>query len=119
MCYTTYYIVTTTDIKVKRVFVTPPVNLTDRHLAWIADNLIDVDNLYIYFDLSEAEWTVIKKNNPDDYASKKRALLFAWRKKKGTEATLANLVSALAEPENIDTTLIERIIQHCGAKCKS
>ena len=72
----------------------------------------------MYFDLSLAEWTVIEKNNPRDYASVKREVLFCWRKKKGAGATLANLVSVLASPEKFDVCLIEEIIEHFNIKRK-
>lgn len=105
--------------KVKKEFNPPFVILTDKDLAWIAEKLIEVDNLYSYFGLSLAEWTVIQKNNPRDYASIKRDMLLSWRRKQGCNATLANLVSVLAEPEKYDVILIEEIIQHFKLKCKS
>ena len=97
-------------------FVIPPVTLTDQDLAWIAEKLVEVDNLYTYFDLTAPEWTVINKNNPRDYASIKRDVLLCWRKKKGAGATLANLVSVLATPENVDVNVIEEIMQHFKRK---
>ena len=77
-----------------------------------------MDTLYTYFDLSEPEWIVIQKNNPRDYANVKRDVLFSWRKKKGSEATLSNLVHVLVTPENIDVPLIEEIIEHFNVKRK-
>lgn len=100
------------------MFKAPPVALTEQDLAWIAEKLVEVDTLYMYFDLTKAEWTVIQKNNPYDYASVKRDMLLCWRKKHGPGATLPNLVSALAAPENIDRTSIEEIIEHFDIKCK-
>ena len=43
-------------------------------------------------------------------------MLLCWRKKKGAEATLANLVSVLASPEDVDFLMIEKTIEHF--KCK-
>ena len=104
--------------KVKKEFNPPLVILTDKDLAWIAEKLTEVDSLYTHFGLSLAEWTVIEKNNPRDYANVKRDTLLCWRRKQGYNATLANLVSVLAEPENYDAKLIEEIIQHFNRKCK-
>ena len=100
------------------VFTVPPVKLNDKDLAWISEQLVEVDTLYMYFGLTQPEWTVILKNNPNDYASVKRNVLLSWRKKQGANATLAGLVSALSEPDNVDVTLIQSIIQHFNVKCK-
>lgn len=99
-------------------YVVPLVTLTDQDLAWIAENLTEVESLYMHFDLTAPEWTVINKNNPGDYASVKRQMLLCWRKKKGAEATLPKLVSVLATPENVDVSMIEKIINHFNVKCK-
>jgi len=77
-----------------------------------------VDGLYSYFDLTLAEWTVIQRNNPRDYAGVKRDMLLKWRKKKGSEATLANLVTVLASPSDENAELIEEIIGHFNFKRK-
>ena len=68
--------------------------------------------------MTQAEFTVIEKNNPRDYASVKREVLLSWQKKQGAKASLPNLVSVLAEPENYNCALIEEIIQHFRVKCK-
>jgi len=93
--------------------------LNDQDLASISEKIVEVDNLYMYFDLSLPEWTVIQKNNPRDYAGVKRDMFLCWRRKKGSEATLANLVTALSAPKTVDIKLIEEIIQYLKSKCKS
>ena len=77
-----------------------------------------MDSLYSYFDLTLAEWTVIQKNNPRDYEGVKRDTLLKWRKKKGSETTLANLVTVLASPDTENAQLIEEIIAHFNVKRK-
>ena len=83
----------------------------DKDLAWIATRINEVDSLYIYFDLTQPEYTVIQRNHPTDYESVKREVLLSWRRKKGAEATLPNLVSVLAASEKY-VDLIEEIIEH-------
>ena len=77
-----------------------------------------MDSLYSYFDLTLAEWTVIQRNNPRDYEGVKRDTLLKWRKKKGSETTLANLVTVLASPDTENAQLIEEIIAHFNVKRK-
>ena len=100
------------------VFTVPPVKLNEKDLAWISEQLVQVDNVYVYFGLTLPEWTVIMRNNPHDYASVKRNVLLSWQKKQGANATLANLVSALSEPDDVDVHLIQRIIQRFNVNCK-
>ena len=50
--------------------------------------------------------------------SVKRDTLLKWRKKKGSEATLANLVTVLASPSEKNSKLIEEIIGHFNFKRK-
>ena len=94
------------------VFTVPPVKLSEKDLAWISEQLVEVNSLYMYFGLTLPEFTVIQRNNPLDYAGVKRSVLLNWRKKQGANATLANLVSALSEPDTVDVSLIQSIIQH-------
>ena len=96
----------------KMEFAVPVVKLKEKDLAWISEQLVEVDSLYMYFGLTLPEFTVIQRNNPHDYAGVKRNVLLSWWKKQGANATLANLVSALSEPDNIDVPLIQSIIQH-------
>lgn len=102
----------------KREFDVPAVTLTDKDLAWIAERLVDVDNLYSHFQLTQAEWKVIEKNNYRDYDGVKRDMLLRWRRKTGSRATLHSLVSALMAPETVDINLIEEITQHFVDKSK-
>ena len=94
------------------VFTVPPVKLSEKDLAWISEQLVEVDSLYMYFGLTLPEFTAVRRNNPYDYAGVKRNVLLSWWKKQGANATLANLVSALSEPDNVDVPLIQSIIQH-------
>ena len=99
-------------------FAVPLVKLNEKDLAWISEQLVEVDNLYMYFGLTLPEFTVIQRNNPHDYAGVKRNVLLSWRKKQGANATLPNLVSVLSEPDNVDVFLIQSIIQHFNITCK-
>ena len=68
------------------------------------------------FELTKVEWADAQKKYPPGYTRVTHYTLLKWHMKKGSEATLANLVSVLASSGNEDAELIQEIIDHF--KCK-
>lgn len=76
--------------------------VTDIHLAQIAGELKNWEEVAPYLGLSEAQEEEIRYDFRDRYGLQKREALRKWRQMKGSQATYEQLIVALCSGQNVD-----------------
>lgn len=69
--------------------------INDSDIAYIGDQMDNWEALAVHFNLTRPQQHAIKRKYPSDPQLQPREMLYEWRRKRGSDATIAKLVEIL------------------------